>query len=105
MILSVKVTQYRTVKTKETGFPIFRMKTIDEDESIYWKFHSRREVTRIHLKMVETAIMHLKDPNADFVTDIIDSIDMAIGTGEYDIISEAMFDVVHNQLIQMVAES
>ena len=104
--MKVTITERKAVDYETNfTFPICRLKTIDEDERVFWKFESKHKVTRIHEKMSETSILVYDDKNADFLMDFITSEAMLFGHGEYDIISEMTYDKACQRLIDLIYKS
>lgn len=90
-------------------FPIYRTRLQGEYHCSgfmkeYWKFESVHKVTKITEEMGQTTILSYYDENADFFLQIVTK-DMLYGHGEYDIISESIYDKAVERLIDKLFKS
>lgn len=90
-------------------FPFFRTRLQGEYncsgfKKEYWKFESNHKVTKITEEMSQTTILTYNDENADLVLDMV-SKEMLYGHGEYDSITEAIYDKAVERLIDKLFKS
>ena len=97
----------QVVNTYDTPFefPIFRSKTISEDETIYWKFENHHKMIRIHETMGETSVLSRNDKDIDFLKSEIRSVDMLMGHYSYNIIPEKVFLSAQRRLVDLIVNS
>lgn len=104
MKLTIRETQYVEHDTN-FEFPMYRSETINEDETVYWKFANKHSVTRIVDKMSEMRVLHYDHEGDDLIRDFITSENMLFGRYQYSIISEKFWDSVVERLINLVAKA
>jgi hypothetical protein len=90
-------------------FPLYRTKLQGDYNCAgfkkeYWKFESKHKVTKITEEMIQTTILTFDDPDCDFFKDMM-SKDMLHGQGEYEIITENIYDKATERLINKLFKS